>query len=134
VRFNGQVSTDSEPDFSPGELALLRDAQTDDVSFMWVLIDLGLRGNPPSSPDWKPGTLEIDAAFRSLERLCERGLIDVGRVEYADGGPPGRVAPVRHIVEPLDVVRQRVEAEIASASQPTDWEFSCWVVASKRAN
>jgi hypothetical protein len=66
-----------------------------------------------------------------LERLHERGLIDVGRIVYVDGGPPGRVAPVRHIAEPLSVVRERVEAEIASADQPTDWEFSCWVVAAK---
>jgi hypothetical protein len=51
----GSVTTDSEADLSPGELVLLRDAETDDVSFVWVLIDLGLRENPPSSPDWRPG-------------------------------------------------------------------------------
>jgi hypothetical protein len=31
----------------------------------------------------------------------------------------------------LSAVRERVEAEIASAGQPTDWEFSYWVVATK---
>ena len=134
MRFNGPVTTGSEPDLSPGEMALLRDAQTDDVAFVWVLIDLGLRGNPPeSSPDWQPGPDEIDLAFRSLERLHSQRLIEVGRVEYVDGGPPGRVAPVRHIPEPLAVARQRVEAAVATARQSTDWESSCWVVAARRA-
>jgi hypothetical protein len=127
----GSVTTDSEADLSPGELALLQDAETDDVSFVWVLIDLGLRENPPSSPDWRPGSSEIESAFRALERLQSRGLIDVGRLEYVDGGPPGRVTPLRHVAEPLAAVRQRVEAEIASARRPDDWEFSCWVVATR---
>lgn len=131
--FNLPMTTDSEPDLSPGERALLRDAQTDDVSFVWVLIDLGLLENPPSSPDWRPGAPEIDSAFHALGRMHSRGLIAVGRIEYTDGGPPGRVAPVRHISEPLDAVRQRVEAEIASARQSTDWESSCWVVGTHRA-
>lgn len=69
VRFNGWMVTDSDPDLSPGELALLSDAARDDVSFVWVLIDLGLRANPPSSPDWRPGPREIDSAFHALERL-----------------------------------------------------------------
>jgi hypothetical protein len=132
VRFNGPVSTDSEPGLSPGELVLLRNAQTDDVSFVLVLTDLGLRGNPPGSPDWRPGPDEIESAFQSLERLHRQRLIEVGRVEYLDGGPPGRVAPVRHIAEPLAVARQRVEAAVAAARQPADWEFSCWVVATRR--
>ena len=127
------VTTDPEPDLSPGEQALLLDAQTDDGAFVWVLIDLGLRENPPSSPDWLPGPREIDSAFEALERLHSRGLIEVGRLEYRDGGPPGRVSPVRHIAEPLAVVRQRVEAKVASATQPTDGEFSCWVVAARQA-
>jgi hypothetical protein len=91
----------------------------------------GLRGNPPSSPDWRPGPSEIASAFRALRRLHSRGLIDVGRLEYLDGGPPGRVAPLRHVPEPLADVRQRVEDEIASALRPNDWEFSCWVVATR---
>lgn len=127
------VTTDPEPRLSPGEQALLLDAQTDDVSFVWVLIDLGLRGNPPSSPDWRPGVQEIDSAFNTLERLHALGLIEVGRTEYVDGGAPGGVAPVRHVAEPLAVVRQRVEAEVAAASEPGDWEFSCWVVATQQA-
>jgi hypothetical protein len=133
VRFNVPVTTTNpEPELSPGEKALVLDAQTDDVSFVWVLIDLGLRENPPSRPDWRPGAHEIGLAFDALERLHRLGLIDVGRIEYVDGGPPGRLAPVRHVAEPLAEVRQRVEEEVAAARQPTDWEFSCWVVATKR--
>jgi hypothetical protein len=49
MRFNVPLTTDTE--LSPDEQALLLDAQTDDVSFGWVLIDIGLRENPPSSPD-----------------------------------------------------------------------------------
>jgi hypothetical protein len=109
------------------------DAQTDDVSFVWVLNDLGLRRNPPNSPDWRPGMQEIDAAFSALARLHALGLIEVGRNEYVDGGPPGRVASVRHVAEPLAVVRKRVEAEVAAAREPSDWEFSCWVVATQQA-
>jgi hypothetical protein len=125
------VTTDPEDGLTPGELTLSRDAETDDVSFGWVLIDLGLRGNPPSGPEWRSGVHELDVAFHALERLHERGLIDVGQIEYADSSPRGRVAPLRHIAEPLSTVRERVEAEIASAGQPTDWEFSCRVVATK---
>lgn len=115
-------------DLSDGELALVQDAGSDDVAFVWVLIHLGLRGNPPSRPDWRPGPREIESAFATLERLGSRGLVEVGRVEYIDGGPPGRVAPVRHVAEPLAVVRERVEDAVASAREPMDWEFSCWVV------
>lgn len=121
------MRTDSEQGLTPGELTLLRDAETDDVSLGWVLIDLGLRGNPPS-PDWRPERV-LDDAFTALERLHERGLIEVGRIEYIDVGPPGRVAPVRHVAEPMDVVRERVESAIATAAEDTDWEFTCWVVA-----
>jgi hypothetical protein len=112
------VPTHSEPDLSPAELALLRDAEADDVSFVWVLISLDLRDNPPSNPARRPGQSEIDSAFHALERLHSRGLINVGRIEYEDGGPSGRVAPVRHIAEPLSVVRQRVEAELRQRVSP----------------
>lgn len=35
--------------------------------------------------------------------------MQIGRVQCIDGGPPGRVAPVEHIAEPIGEVRQRVE-------------------------
>ena len=109
---------------TPGELALLEDAATDDVSFLWVLIDLGLRGNPPESPK-PPSRDAVMTAFGSLETLVARGLIAVGRTEYIDQGPPGRVAPLRHVAEPLGDVLERV---LAAVDGP-DWEHSCWVVA-----
>ena len=116
-------------DLSDHEIALVQDARSDDVAFVWVLIHLGLRVNPPSRPDWRPDPSEIESAFATLERLASRGLVEVGRVEHIDGGAPGHVASVRHVAEPLAVVGERVEEAVALASGPTDWEFSCWVVA-----
>jgi hypothetical protein len=75
----------------------------------------------------------MDAAFNALKRLHGRGLIEAGRITYVDGGPPGRAAPVRLIAEPIADVRQRVKSEVAAARQSTEWEFSCWVAATRRA-
>lgn len=107
-----------------GELELLIYGLSDDVAFVWVLVLLGLRGNPPvaSGP---PSLAEVDDAFESLRRLADAGLLKVGRTEYIDGGAPGSVAPVRHVEQPLDEVQQRVEQACLSGS---DWEWSCWVV------
>ncbi len=49
-------------------------------------------------------------------------------IEVLDGGPPGRVAPVEHIEEPLSAVKARVESASAGAKEWADWAFSCWVV------
>jgi hypothetical protein len=111
-------------DLSDGEIELLIDGLTDDVAFLWVLIDLGLRGNPPERPG-PPTTPQVDAAFVALDRLSAAGLVRVGRMEYIDGGPPGRVAPVKHVAEPIDEVRARVARACLGG---TDWEWSCWVV------
>lgn len=130
VRFNVSVTSSSEPEFRAEELALLRDAETGDVSFDWVLIHLGLRANPPEEPAARPGAHEIDTAFEVLSRLLELGLVEVGQMEYMDGGPPGRIAPVHHVAEPLDVVKERVTR---AATQLGDWEHSCWVVATQHS-
>jgi hypothetical protein len=71
---------------------------------------------------------EIASAFSTLERLEGRGLIEVGRIEYIDPGSPGRLAQVRHVAEPIPLVRQRVEEAVALANNSMDWESSCWVV------
>jgi hypothetical protein len=118
-----------EDELTPEETDLLTDAKEDDVSFAWALIDLGIRSNPPQTPDWRPSDEDIDAAFAIFAKLSNRDLISVGRIEYIDGGPPGRVAPVRHIPEALDAVRARVEAAVSAAKVSIDWEFSCWIVA-----
>ena len=41
------LMTPSELTLSDGEVASLIDGLTDDVSFEWTLIDLGIRSNPP---------------------------------------------------------------------------------------
>ncbi|GAA3794053.1 hypothetical protein CSO01_25540 [Cellulomonas soli] len=117
-------------DISARERELLIDCLTDDVSLEWVLIDLGIRVNPPVTPNWRPSSANLDEAFSILARLVDLGLVAVGRMEYIDEGPAGRVAPVRHVTEPLDVVRARVDDAVASAAQGSDvdWAYACWVV------
>lgn len=51
--------------------------------------------------------------------------MQIGRVQCIDGGPPGRVAPVEHIAEPIGEVRQRVENACRSDAES---EFACWLV------
>jgi hypothetical protein len=53
---------------SSGEIALLVDGLTDDVSFGWALIHLRLRENPPRE-DVPPTGDVIAAAFASFERI-----------------------------------------------------------------
>lgn len=110
-----------------GEVALLIDGLTDDISFDIALINLGIRRNPPARNE-PPKAVEIEAAFRSYERLIDADLIRLGRVQYIDGGPPGRVAPVEHVSEPLAQVRTRVEEACRTATDWVDWAFSCWSV------
>ena len=98
-----------------GELEILIDGLSDDVAFIWVLIHLGIRTNPPPTPDWAPAASDLQNAFASLRRLANHRLIRVGRIEYVDGGPPGRLAPVRHVAEDMDVVVSRVEAAVQTA-------------------
>jgi len=111
-------------DLSHGEIDVLIDGLSDDVAFIWVLIHLGLRENPPREPR-PPSRSEVDAAFSSLDRLRRTGLVKVGRMEYVDGGPPGRVAPLKHVEEPIGTVKRRVLTACGSGS---DWEWSCWTM------
>lgn len=109
---------------SRGEVELLIDGLTDDVAFVWVLIDLGIHGNPPNTPG-PPAATEVATAFQSIEHLVGLGLIAAGRLEPDDGGPSGRLTPVHHVSEPLSVIRSRVDAALAAG---TDWEWTCWLV------
>ncbi|MET3568184.1 hypothetical protein ABIC47_003700 [Leifsonia sp. 563] len=118
-------------DVTPEETDLLAGTRYDDVSLVWALIHLGIRTNPPPTPDWRPSDDDIAAAFGSFEKLSALGLISVGRMEYIDGGPPGRHAPVRHVPEALEDVRARVQSEVAASEVATDWEFACWIVATE---
>jgi hypothetical protein len=109
---------------SDGEVELLIDGLTDDVAVVYAMIHLGVRQNPPA--DLGPPSLRaIDATFAALSRLSEAGLIRVGRMEYEDRGPLGRVALVHHIEEPLEVVRARIED--ACRVPGSDWEWACWI-------
>lgn len=111
-------------DLNDSEVELLIDGLTDDVAFVWVLIHLGLRGNP-SAEAGPPSAEQVDAAFAALDRMAGAGLLRIGRMEYIDGGPPGRVAPAKHVEEPTDDVRARV---VQACLSGVDWEWSCWVV------
>lgn len=111
-----------------GETQLLIDGLSDDIAFHWALIDLGIRANPPVV-NQPPVAADIDAAFESFERLVARGLVRLGRMEYVDPTqPPGTVAPVKHVEEPIQLVRQRVEQACHEARTLPDWAFSCWLV------
>jgi hypothetical protein len=112
-------------DLAPGEVELLVAGLDDDIDLGWAMVHLRLTGNPPP-PVLPPKTLE--AAFLAFRRLVDRNLIRVGALEYVDGGPPGRVAPLEHVAEELGVVRTRVENALATANQSTDWAFHCWIV------
>jgi hypothetical protein len=120
----GDTGSVEDPRLTPGETDLLIDGLTDDVAFNWVLIHLGIRANPPPVPG-PPSVADVDSAFSVLETMTQRGLVEVGHLEYLDGGPPGRLAPVKHIKDPLPEVRRVVLTACESGS---DWEWSCWVV------
>lgn len=124
----------SEMNLTQGELELLIDGLSGDVAFDWVLIHFGIRTNPPPTPDWAPAASDLQQAFASLRRLTDLALIRVGRIEYVDGGPPGRFAPVKHIAEEMETVVGRVEAAIRTARISEDWAYSCWVVNTDQGN
>lgn len=101
----------------------------------WPIADRTTRGLAHSSSTWVGPRTAATAwptlsAKTSLSRLLELGLVEVGHVEYMDGGPLGRIAPVHHVAEPLDVVKERVTR---AATQLGDWEHSCWVVATQHS-
>lgn len=112
---------------SPGEIEVLIDGESDDVAFDWLLIHLGIRSNPAERPG-PPTIEEALAALSSVEKLVTAGLVRIGRIEYIDGGPPGRVAPVKHVSEPIEVVRQRVVAHLESGDMADNWRWLCWAV------
>jgi hypothetical protein len=121
-------------DLSAGEIELLIDGLSDDVSFDWALIRLGLRGNPPLD-EWPPSAETIGAAFAHFERLLARHLVRLGRIEYVDPNQaPGTVAPVKHTPEHLSDVRHRVEQACSTATGWGDWAFSCWLVNTDAGN
>ncbi len=123
-----RVTVDPDEPLSAEEIELLIHGLSDDLAFEWALIHLGLRANPPAV-DESPSAHVIESAFERFDRLSSAGLIAIGRVEYVDPTtPPGTVAPVKHVAEPISVVKDRVQQACASASEWHDWAFSCWLV------
>ena len=112
---------------SEGEIELLIDGLTDDVSFSWALIDVGLRGNPPDE-DVPADREMIAAAFISFERLVELGLVAIGRIDEDPDTPRGRYRAVKHVAEPIETVRDWMERECGQAVSWPDWAFCCWLV------
>lgn len=78
--------------------------------------------NPPETPG-APTLAEVDAAFAVLGGMSERGLIKVGHMEYDDGGPPGRLASIHLVEDPLPVAKGAVLDGLGS----DDWRWNCWV-------
>jgi len=120
------MSAASDRGLSDGEAELLIHGLADDVSFEWALICLGVRQNPPAT-DAPPDADQVAAAFASFEALIAAGFVHLGRIEHIDPETPPP-APVRHIAEPIDVVRERVERACAEAKHWSEWSFSCWLV------
>ena len=124
-----EVSDTTSDGLTEGETRLLIDGLSDDVAFVWALIDLGIRANPPVV-DEPPST-----GTRSLPPL---GASSVWLVvawsgseesEYVNPAQPaGTVAPVKHVEEALQAVRERVERACHVAESNSDWAFSCWLV------
>lgn len=116
---------------SAGEIEVLIDGLSDDISFHWALIHLGLRANPPAD-EMPPSAEMVSAAFVHFERLLDRGLVKLGHIAYVDSDErPGTVAPVKHVEETVAEVRKRVEDACSTASDWSDWAFSCWLVSTE---
>lgn len=106
---DGPLARVGPADLTAGELRILDDAETDDVALTWVMDHLRLTTDRPTRAHW-------DVAFAALARLVDRGLVAVGRMDDAPGGG------IRHVAEPLAVVRRRAEA------WGDDWAYAGWVV------
>lgn len=124
----------SETSLTPGEKNILVDGLSDDVAFGWVLIHLGIRANSPATPGWWPSEVDVATAFGILRKMVEADLVRVGRLEYVDDGPSGRVAPVRHVAEEPAASEQRVLDAVRAKDDPQVWEFACWVVNTEKGD
>lgn len=110
-------------DLGEGEVRLLVDALSEDVPAVWVLIQLGIRDNPPPT-GWIASSEDLDRAAIVLRRLLDLGLIEVGRVETVDGRPFGRDVPNRFVAERLDSATDRAKVGLSNHA----WEWAYFVV------
>ena len=117
-----------------GEVEILIDGLSDDVSFGWALIHLGIHGNPRAEKA-PASAKEIAAAFTSFERLAAAGLAKLGRIEAVDPAPPaGTLARATHVEEPIRDVRERAERLCCHAKHSWEWTFCCWLVNTEAGN
>lgn len=66
-----------QSDFTDPELDLLINGLSDDVAFVWVLVHLRLRSNPPAASA-PPSADDVHAAFEVLEKLSHARLLKIG--------------------------------------------------------
>jgi hypothetical protein len=116
---------DDEP-LGDGELEILVDGLSDEVAFIYVLSHLGLVDASEAAPG-PDRAAAVEQAIDHLRRLVDRELIQVGRTEYVDVGPPGRLAPYRHVAEPPTDVWTRLRQDSLNAD-PHALDWSCWSV------
>ncbi|HAX82729.1 MAG TPA: hypothetical protein DCY40_09205 [Actinobacteria bacterium] len=117
-----------------GQIEVLIDGLSDDIAFVWILIHLGIRKNPPGTSR-PPTRQQILSAFQGLAALVEGGWARLGRIETiaeTESGLLG-IRSVRHVEEPLLEVRRRVQrscwkARLLGRSLGRSWEWSCWLV------
>jgi hypothetical protein len=131
-----ELVTDAPYALTNGETELLIDGLDDDVAFTWALIHLGIHESPAAASEAPPPESEaISAAFNSFERLLARDLVKLGRMEWVDPDQrTGSAAPVKHVSEPIQVVRERVERTCRDAKDWSDWAFCCWLVNTEAGN
>lgn len=122
-----------DDELTAGEIKILVDGLSDDVAFSWALIHLGIGTNLPAQ-DLPPSADQIATAFTSLERLAVGAFAKLGRIGYLDQGPQGRVAPVQHVEESVDDVRERVDRVCRHAADWGDWAFCCWLVNTEKGD
>ena len=120
--------TCDEAKLTDEERELVDDARKDDISFLWVLIHLGIMGNPPPFPSWRPSAMEVEKAITTLDKLATYGCIVVGRLDATGEVAPPGIPVVRHVKEPLQVVHDRVIASL-DVPDPFEWKTACWVIA-----
>ena len=118
---------------SAGEIEILIDGLSEDVSFEGALVHLGIWSNAAAQGD-PPNGDEIATAFVSFERLVGEGYARLGRIEPLAHARRGPLAPLRHVEEPTGTARRRVGRACRRATATTDWACCCWIVNTQKGD